>query len=244
MTTTTTFMAPAGACERRNAAAPLGSSSSHPLVPSRASPAAPAPPARNRSRRVRSDPTTCLVVSAFRYVDRSDRVLVGKLAEHFAGDLLDIALVVAEVVQEGLERSPRDLELRRREVQAVRDLVGTDQVKLFICHAARTVQAGNDGLARGREGSRYPSAGGQNLGAHGIARELPGHTRPRLPGDRGEGAPPQDGRADRTRGSDRAPYHRPAGVRRDHSRDRRDVRGSLEDLARQAVGPGSVRLAF
>src|ERR671923_1151176 len=148
ITTTTTFIAPTGACRRRKAAAPLGWSSSQAAAPRTARPAAPAPPARIRSRRVRS-PATISLPSAPGYVDAPDGVLVRQLAEDLADDLLDIALVVAEVVEEGFQRSPGDLELRRREVQAIGHVVGTDQVELFICHAARTVHAA-PGCAAGR----------------------------------------------------------------------------------------------
>src|ERR671919_494115 len=96
ITTTTTFMAPAGACARRAGGAPVASSLSQALAPRTVSPTAPAPPARMRSRRVMSGATLCPLTSALVYVDAADRVLVGQLREHLAGDLENVALVVAE----------------------------------------------------------------------------------------------------------------------------------------------------
>jgi arsenate reductase (thioredoxin) len=74
-------------------------------------------------------------------VDRADRVLVGELVEHLADELGDVPLVVAEVVEQRLKRGPRDLELRRGEVEPVGDLVRSDEVELFfgLGHAGEKV---------------------------------------------------------------------------------------------------------
>src|SRR5512134_4043887 len=105
MTTTTTFIALAGAARRTAALAwsATWSSLSQAAAPSSVRPAAPAPPTRIRSRRVSSS----LKRSAPRDVDRADRVLVRELVQDLARDLLDIVLVMPEVVEERLQGRPR-----------------------------------------------------------------------------------------------------------------------------------------
>jgi hypothetical protein len=85
-------------------------------------------------------------------------VLVGELLEHLADDRVDVALVVAEIVGEGPQRGPGDLQLGRGEIEPVGDLVGSDQVELFV----------RDG------GGRLPFPHAENVGPDRLARELPG----------------------------------------------------------------------
>src|SRR5829696_1141768 len=131
ITTTTTFM-------RGGARAPA------PRVESSASPAAPAPPARRSSRRETAKPRGRRPLAspsggmprlpALGDVDRAYRVLVGQLSEDLAHDVVDIALIVAEIVEEGLQRGVGDLQLGWSEIEPVGDLVGPDQVQLVVGH--------------------------------------------------------------------------------------------------------------
>jgi len=66
-------------------------------------------------------------------------VLVGQLVEDLAHHAVHVALVVAEVVGEGLQRHPGDLQLGRREVQTVGNLVRTDQMQIVISHFAHEI---------------------------------------------------------------------------------------------------------
>src|SRR3954467_10469327 len=66
-------------------------------------------------------------------VDRADLVLAGELGEHLAHDALDVALLMAEVVVERLQRSVRDLQLRGGELEGEGRLVGADEVG-FVRH--------------------------------------------------------------------------------------------------------------
>src|SRR5215207_2231591 len=217
ITTTTTFIAPTGALPSLTSwpAASCSLSQAAALISVR--PAAPAPPARSTSRRVSSSAKP--LGGAPRDVDRADRVLVGELVQHLAQDLVDVALVVTEVVEHGLQRRPGDLELGRGQIQPVRDLVGTDQVELVVSHERP-------------KGSL--SGGGQDLGTDRIARQLPRYSRTRLSRDRCEGAPPRNGRADRARRPDRLLRHGGPGVRRDRAGHERAVRGPWADLAGKA----------
>src|SRR5215208_1801596 len=144
ITTTTTFM---------GAAAPAPA----PRAATSVRPAAPAPPARRSSRRDTSADMPGL--PALRDVDRADRVFFGQLCKHLAHDVVDIALVVPEVVEEGLQRGVGDLQLGRSEIEPVGDLVRPDEVQLVVGHGCRT--AYKVGFERG-----------QDLGAHRIARQL------------------------------------------------------------------------
>ena len=63
-------------------------------------------------------------------IDRADVVLVGELREHFADDALHVALLVAEVVIERLERRVGDLQLRRGQLEAEGRLVRADEVRV------------------------------------------------------------------------------------------------------------------
>jgi peroxiredoxin len=77
------------------------------------------------------------LTAALADVDGPDGVLVGQLVEHLADDVVDIALVVAEVVQQGLQGGPGDLELGRSEIEPVSDLVRSDQVEVLVRHRGR-----------------------------------------------------------------------------------------------------------
>ena len=67
-----------------------------------------------------------------------DEVLVRQLVEHLANKLVHIPLIVPEIIEERLEGGPCDLELGRREIEAVGDLVWLDQVQLVaVIHATQ-----------------------------------------------------------------------------------------------------------
>src|SRR5215211_1582210 len=135
MTRTTTFIAPGGAGLRSKAALPEASSPLSQLeAPSSARPAAPAPPVCINRRRVTSSRKP--LRPAPRDVDRADGVLVRQLFEHRADDLVHVALVMAEVVEERLQRGPGDLQLGRGQVEPVGDLVRPDQMQLFFSHGS------------------------------------------------------------------------------------------------------------
>src|ERR671919_883841 len=134
ITTTTTFIAPGGAGWRVKLDSPDASSSLSQPAPSSVRPAAPAPPAWIRRRRVRSWPKSLRPAPGD--VDRADGVLVGELLHHLTHDLVHVALVVAEVVEERLQRRPGDLQLGGRQVEPVGDVVRPDQVELFVCHCS------------------------------------------------------------------------------------------------------------
>src|SRR3954447_10393454 len=74
-------------------------------------------------------------------VDRADVVLGRQLAQHLEHDRLDVALLVAEVVEEDLQRGVRDLELRGGELEPERGLVPGDQV-LLVGHAVLLASRG------------------------------------------------------------------------------------------------------
>ena len=61
-------------------------------------------------------------------VDRADRCLVGQLGEHLAEHAVHVGLVVPEVVVHRAQRRVHDLQLRGRQVERERDVVGPDQV--------------------------------------------------------------------------------------------------------------------
>src|SRR5215213_2489775 len=227
ITTTTTFIAPTGAWPSLISLPAASPSLSQPAAPSSVRPAAPAPPARSTSRRVSSSAKA--LGAAPRDVDRTDRVLVGELVQYLADDLVDVSLVVAEVVQQRLQRRPGDLQLAGGQVEPVGDLVRADEVKLVVSHERP-------------KGSL--SGGGQDLDTDRIARQLPGHARTRLSRDRREGAPPRDGGADRAGRSDCLLRDGRPGARRDRARDRRAVRGPSPDLARQGGQRRSLSLAL
>src|SRR3954452_6220222 len=92
-------------------------------------------------------------------VDRADVVLARELVEHRGDDRPDVVLVVAEIVEEGLQRGPGHLQLRGRELEPVRDLVGADQVGNFARHVftlpARGYARQSCGVSRSR--SRWRS---------------------------------------------------------------------------------------
>ena len=126
----------------------------HPALADRLVPGAPRPP--GRSRRSKTSLSTRILMSR-------RALLVGQLVEHLADDLVHIPLVVPEVVGEGLERRPGDLELRRRQVEPVGDLVRPDEVQLFVGHACGRTTASSCRRPESSWSPAFPASSARRL---------------------------------------------------------------------------------
>ena len=66
-------------------------------------------------------------------------MFLGELGQHLAHNIVHDALVMAEIVEEGPKGCVSDLELCGREIEAIRDLVGPDQMEFVVGHSAHRV---------------------------------------------------------------------------------------------------------
>src|SRR5688500_14663983 len=67
-------------------------------------------------------------------VDRLDALRRRQLGDHAADEALDVVLVVAEVVHQRLQRVVGHLQLGRRQLEPVGDVVGTDEADVVRGH--------------------------------------------------------------------------------------------------------------